>query len=120
MANSGSHRSAPDDRLTWPDGRPETWAPMTWNRLVRGDVTIWIFSGVDPKAWPPRLEDARIEERAPHFRWEVGADEWTYDAGYARSLSVAMSKAEKAFRDCWPETVARFAAPKAPLKDDAA
>lgn len=100
-----------EERITWPDGYPTTWEPMSWYRMVsRIKGTQWIFSGVDPRAFPPRTEDARIVERAPHFRWEVGADEWTYDAGYARSLGVAMRRAEDAYRECWPELVAEFEA----------
>ena len=103
----------------WPDGKPHLCEPMAWVRHVLESGTTWIFSGADPSQWPPGCDYAVIEERPPHFRWDVGGDGWVYDAGYARSLGVAQRRAEDAYRECWSDLVEEYEAKAGRSTDDA-
>jgi hypothetical protein len=84
--------------------------PYRWYRHVTDEGTRWLFGSGGPLAFYglPNVQ-SEVTDTGRSFRWSVwfpgeGFGEW--DAGYARSLVAAKSRAEEALNElvsCWPD-----------------
>jgi hypothetical protein len=113
-------------RRKWPDGEPDPMEPYRWYRHITDKGTRWLCgSEVDLHFLGLPYGLAEVTDTGRSFRWSVScpggyAGEW--DAGYARSLAAAKSRAEEALNELvsyWPDdTDLKQPVPKPRERDD--